>query len=112
MSLDGAMNDIAEAVRKELDAAGQEIAAGVRADLSANHPPSSKEGEHPHKRTGELAGSISAEAKIDGTDRVTLTLTAAAEHAQHLENMGRPVLSHVPEKYGPRLRDRFAGTAG
>jgi hypothetical protein len=97
MPSDDPIDAMAENAEAAMQAVGDRVAEIARDRLDTPAPPSSRPGEHPHRRTGTLRDGISAEVIRHG-DEVEVVVTSAAYYTDFLEASGRPVLSDLSDE--------------
>lgn len=97
--IDEIMADIGRQVKGIMETLGPEMVEDVREYIGEPYPPASAPGQPPHKRSGELAASVSYRVVELGPNVYTLELEVAAEHAVYLEE-GTATMAPRPFK-GP-----------
>lgn len=103
---------IQQRIAAELNNIGQEIVAERQSALSTAAPPSSRPGETPHRRSGNLRARMKAEVRIPDRDRAQLRISNDAAYAKRLqEGMDRPILSPVKTKWLPTVIERLRRAA-
>lgn len=98
---------------------GADLGDDVRAKLNTAYPPSSKAGESPHRRTGDLRGGIDYLITKEGQS-IVLTIVSSMPYSAPLEfgapsrNLeARPFMGVTLDDWAPvivqRLQDAYSG---
>jgi hypothetical protein len=103
-------DEIALRVGVEWERAGAEIVADFQNRISTVYPPSSRVGEYPHLRTGNLSRSTHGEVEVD-PNLVTLTVGNSAFYAFNLRASGRTMLEGLVGDWTGRLMERAENAA-
>lgn len=103
-----------------MNEAGPDIVTDLQQRLGTAYPPASIKGESPHKRSGDLQGSVNYLVEVAGAI-ITLTIAAGgpeAPYAVFLEPpaaLDRPFMAPTLSEWAPilvqRLQDAFGGTS-
>jgi hypothetical protein len=97
--------EMAERVKLELRAFGDEVVADIRKTIGTPYPPSSKPGEPPHKRTGELQAGIIAEVETFVDAAPAVRISSTAPHSKYV-SATRPFLPAARAKWAGIWRER------
>jgi hypothetical protein len=113
------MNDAAfrgrlvAAVRAAAERTGEHLVAEIQDRIDTPYPPASLPGEPPHRRTGNLHGSIRA-VSDEGGGGVSVHVGTAVVYGGHLERgegvKQRPYLASTLAETAPLLGEIFADT--
>lgn len=77
---------------------GEQLRDGVKESVGHQFPPSSRPGEYPHKRTGNLQEKITVETRIEN-GRVVTTLRSGAPYSARLVVTGRLLFQGLASKW-------------
>lgn len=97
-SFDPIRDEVERVVRRGLD----RIVGRVKERLSTPYPPSSRPGDHPHRRTGRLMNSIEGRITQEaGGFRVDVV--SDVPYATYLEASGRPVVGDAADELAAEI---------